>query len=188
MTSWDGNISALLAFCAGNSPVNSPHIGQWRGALMFSLICAWIKGWINSREAGDLRRKRAHYDVIVMNRRQADTWTNGDPFYWLIYACLWRPTCSLTIIGILIKQIRRDLHRFIYINWISIPGKAAIILSQIWMVNDGTWGQTLFMIVPLCLVQLNALCCNANAYKCCKLRSIMCWRNSLGFNSLTPGR
>ena len=24
------------------SPVNSPHKGQWRGALMFSLICIWI--------------------------------------------------------------------------------------------------------------------------------------------------
>ena len=24
------------------SPVNSPHKGQWRGTLMFSLICAWI--------------------------------------------------------------------------------------------------------------------------------------------------
>ena len=32
-------------------PVNSPHNGQWRGALIFSLICTWIN---------------AHYDVIVM--------------------------------------------------------------------------------------------------------------------------
>ena len=48
------------------SPVNSPHKGQWRRALMFSLICVWIKGWENNREAGDLRRYRAHYDVIVM--------------------------------------------------------------------------------------------------------------------------
>ena len=48
------------------SPVNSPHKGQWRGALMFSLICAWINGCVNNREAGDLRRYRAHYDVIVM--------------------------------------------------------------------------------------------------------------------------
>ena len=48
------------------SPVNSPHKGQWRGALMFSLICAWINDWVNNREAGDLRRHRAHYDVIVM--------------------------------------------------------------------------------------------------------------------------
>ena len=48
------------------SPVNSPHKGQWRGALMFSLICVWINDWVNNREAGDLRRYRAHYDVIVM--------------------------------------------------------------------------------------------------------------------------
>ena len=49
------------------SPVNSLHKGQWRGALMFSLICVWINDWVNNREAGDLRRYCAHYDVIVMN-------------------------------------------------------------------------------------------------------------------------
>ena len=48
------------------SPVNSPHKGQWRGALMLSLICAWINCWVNNREASDLRRRCAHYDVIVM--------------------------------------------------------------------------------------------------------------------------
>ena len=36
------------------SAVNSPHKGQWRGTLMFSLICAWISSWVNNREAGDL--------------------------------------------------------------------------------------------------------------------------------------
>ena len=50
------------------SPVNFPHNGQWREALMFSLICVWLNGWVNNREAGDLRRHRAHYDVIVMSR------------------------------------------------------------------------------------------------------------------------
>ena len=48
------------------SPVNSPHKGQWHEALNFSFICAWINGWVNKREAGDLRRHRAHYDVIIM--------------------------------------------------------------------------------------------------------------------------
>ena len=48
------------------SPVNSPNKGQWRGALMFSLICAWINDWVNNCEAGDLRRHRGHYDVNVM--------------------------------------------------------------------------------------------------------------------------
>ena len=32
--------------------------GQWRKALMFSLICAWINRWVNNRETGDLRRHR----------------------------------------------------------------------------------------------------------------------------------
>ena len=68
--------SALLALCARNSPVpvNSPHKGQWRGTLMFSLICAWINDWVNNHEAGDLRRHRCHYDVNVMQ--------NGD-LCWL---------------------------------------------------------------------------------------------------------
>ena len=69
------------------SPVNSPHKGQWRGALMFSLICVWINSWINNRKAGDLRRYQAHYDVIVMNsnllwsyRITAKEWTNVENF------------------------------------------------------------------------------------------------------------
>ena len=49
------------------SPVDSPYKSQWCGALMFSLICVWINSWVNKREPGDLRRYRAHYDVIEMN-------------------------------------------------------------------------------------------------------------------------
>ena len=50
-----GTFSAFLALCAG-----------WRVALMISLICAWINDWVNNRADGDLRRHRAHYDVIIM--------------------------------------------------------------------------------------------------------------------------
>ena len=50
------------------SPVNSLHKGQWCGALMFSLICAWINSWVNNREAGDLKRHCAHYDITVMKQ------------------------------------------------------------------------------------------------------------------------
>ena len=67
-TSSNGNIFRVTDPLSGKSPVNSPHKGQWRGALLFSLICAWINGWVNNNEAGDLRRDRAHYDVIVMSR------------------------------------------------------------------------------------------------------------------------
>ena len=53
------------------SPVNSPHKGQWGEALMFSSICAWINGWVNNRGAGELRRRRAHYFVSVINKANA---------------------------------------------------------------------------------------------------------------------
>ena len=42
-----------------------PRTKPWRGAFMFSLICAWINCWVNNREAGDLRRYHPNYDVIV---------------------------------------------------------------------------------------------------------------------------
>ena len=48
------------------SPVNSPHKGQWHGALMFSLICTWTNSWANIGDASDLRCHCAHYDVTVM--------------------------------------------------------------------------------------------------------------------------
>ena len=48
------------------STVNSPHKGQWRGASIFSLICAWTNGRVNNRGAGDLRCHRAHYDVAAL--------------------------------------------------------------------------------------------------------------------------
>ena len=33
---------------------------------MFSFIFAWTNSWVNNGDAGDLRRNRSHYDVIVM--------------------------------------------------------------------------------------------------------------------------
>ena len=42
--------------------VDSPHKGQWRGALM----CAWTNGWANNGGPDDLRRHGAHYDITVM--------------------------------------------------------------------------------------------------------------------------
>ena len=55
------------------SPMNFPHKGQWRGALMFSLMYACINDWVNNREAGDLRLQHGHYDVIVMPRHSGNS-------------------------------------------------------------------------------------------------------------------
>ena len=61
--------SALLTFCEGNSPVTGEFPAQrpvtWRFDVFFDLRLN--KSWVNNREAGDLRRLQAHYDVIVMS-------------------------------------------------------------------------------------------------------------------------
>ena len=81
-----GTFSALLAVGAGNSPVtdefrsqmNSPLKGQWRGALMFSLICDWMDSWVNNGEAGDFRCHWAHYELIVIHRKRCNKWLKCD--------------------------------------------------------------------------------------------------------------
>ena len=91
------------------SPVKSPHKGQWRGALMFTLIYARINGWVNNREAGDLRPHSAHYDVIVVISHgvkwglvyQVQVWRSGASNYipqylWDVVTCP-RPSYLLLV-------------------------------------------------------------------------------------------
>ena len=64
-----------------------------------SFICALINGWANVREAGDLRRHRGHYDVIIIQNLTASDCkgiTNlnhqkyGDIFYNICAADRWK--------------------------------------------------------------------------------------------------
>ena len=63
--------SALLAVCAGNSPVAGDFPAQRPVTRSFDVFVdlRLNERWVNTREAGDLRRHRAHYDVIVMKCR-----------------------------------------------------------------------------------------------------------------------
>ena len=73
------------------SPVNSPHKGQWHGAMIFTFICAWINCWVNNRNGGDLRRHRAHYDVTVIVRRAGLMRSQQDSERWwsVPFTCAW---------------------------------------------------------------------------------------------------
>ena len=53
-------------------PVDFP---KKRPALVFSLICAWTNICANTRDADDLRRHGAHYDVTVMLSQNAWNYT-----------------------------------------------------------------------------------------------------------------
>ena len=57
---------------------STPHKDQGRGALLFSSICART----NNRDAGDLRRHRAHYDITVMDSSPIEGWLRGTGCCW----------------------------------------------------------------------------------------------------------
>ena len=83
MTSSNGNIFRVTGHLCGE--FTGPHTKTSDAELWcFSLICARIKGWINNGEAGDLRRNRVHYDVIVMWAETILNW-DGYTWHWRIY-------------------------------------------------------------------------------------------------------
>ena len=85
--------SALLAICSGISPVTGAFPAQRPVTRIFDVFFGllWINGSVNNREASDLRRYHAHYDVIVM-KVQVDTpravprFTRSIP--WLLKSCI----------------------------------------------------------------------------------------------------
>ena len=66
MTSSNGNIFRVTGPLCGEFTGPGEFPARRPVTRMFSLICAWINGWVNNCEAGDLRRHRDHYDVNVM--------------------------------------------------------------------------------------------------------------------------
>ena len=77
MTSSNGNVFRVTGLLCGEftSPGEFPTQRPVTRSFDFSLICVWINGWVNNREAGDLRRNRGHYDVIVME------------LWWILHTC-----------------------------------------------------------------------------------------------------
>ena len=102
----------------------SVNIGQWRAALMFSLICTRINGWVNNGEAGDLRRHRPHYDVIVMIFIINLRWSSD----------------SLRFMMRIHIRVRRRLvlvnRDFLVKNWFTVLWKNFIMISETMMTSS----------------------------------------------------
>ena len=145
--------SASLAICAGNFP----HNGQWRGALMFSLICAWINDWVNNREAGDLRRQHGHYDVIVM----------FNPHHGNIITICYT-TLNGKIIANIIQKMKRRLknqrHVFGMLNQHFVAGIYIVTLHHIGVKRPSHKEMaTTWLIIKVCLNQARLLNLNSNS-------------------------
>ena len=113
--------SGLLALCKWNPPV-TPHKGQWRGALMLSLICTWTNGWKNQRrrrwfETPYCPRDRSVYappgldasTLVVDNMHQPFKWRScADAVNENDHRCVWnilQPTASRPQVHIMLTSV-----------------------------------------------------------------------------------
>ena len=118
------------------SPVNSPRKSQRRGALVFSLICAWTNGWVNNQDGSDSRYHHAHYDVTVMWASTLDK-----PFthfrLFLTPQVLWTPfICSSNYLYPIISMYPRIYTvQFYPISFRVI----SLTLGQSYRANEVNW-------------------------------------------------
>ena len=88
------------------SPWDPRKKDQWRGTLMFSLI--WTNGCANNRDAGDLRRHRAHYDVTVIILKGQKR--SGRAMGHLVWVACERTTTRHRECGVLLEYYRLCIH------------------------------------------------------------------------------
>ena len=135
-TSSNGNISALLALCAGNSP----HKGQWRGASKFPSVCAWTNICANNRGASELISHRAHYDVtVIQNDSVKCTPIKRLTIFRTRHACPWNshfrfePDCLSTWPKRCVTRLN-EIHNKAFVSWcrISFLTQITLLIFQNW--------------------------------------------------------
>ena len=133
ITSSNGNIFRVAGHLhgefTGHRWIPRTKASDWRGALLFSLICAWMNGWVNNREAGDLRRHRAHYDVIVMDGacQHPECWCAGN---WRHRAI----TAATRLIHLVI-ELRHSIwwHKLLYFVHLYPPEELQLGIISAWI-------------------------------------------------------
>ena len=134
------------------SPVNSPYKGQWCGALVFSLICTQINGWVNNGEAGDLRCHHAHYDVTVTKKAWCTYKSHliyKSHMVWMLKKTL--IVCKNAIIGMIITCLFVCPFSCCSLNLKCYIWKHCIYFLQEWILV--CWALTLWS--PKCLKLAN---------------------------------
>ena len=162
------------------SPVNSPHKGQWRGALMISLIWARTNDSANNRDTGDLRRHRGHYDVTVILK---NTWhlsylqTCCSPLWHFKYD-RWPPN-QITFW----HRMANSLSRFVT-NCHNLP-----LISSLYVFFCYSFVCFICFIALHCALLYNALSCVLFHYHVLSyIHNKGCWPSSITTYDVTKGQ
>ena len=133
MTSSNEKISALLAICTRNPPVTGEFPAQRPVTRSFDIfICALMNGWVNTGEAGDCRRHRAHYYVIVM----------------LVFQCLEQTAQNPIPFNLSLMQLTLYFFSFSVLHTLTISLEAS---SAIYIINLQEIQITHFLYFGICI-------------------------------------
>ena len=137
MTSSNGNIFRLTGHLCGEftGPGEFPTQRPVTQSFDISLICVWINDWINNREAGDLRRYRAHSDVIVMSSTFTG-FTSTTPHHTPV-SVKW----PRTRVGRLVQKARNmfTVLRNYYTRFINCIPELVRLKWLAWNYNNACW-------------------------------------------------
>ena len=129
--------SALLALLRGIrwSPVDSPHNGQWHGALMLSLLCAWINYWINSGNTCHLRCHNVHVTSLLWQKFFSDQTYNKNS-----YGAEWYDNIDSWFVQVPMKFMYRQKRTFFqtikHSSFIHYYGNGGTFIYKAYTMND----------------------------------------------------
>ena len=126
MTSSNENIFRVTGHLCREFTVHRwiPHTKASDAEFDISLICAWINGWVNNREAGDLWRNRTNNNVTVM--RQTNLLVDmrkerGNPIPWR--QCIWNHISNFNCLISTLRSRHNGRHltngifKFHFLEW-----------------------------------------------------------------------
>ena len=158
MTSSNGNLFCITGHLCGqfigDRWIPSTN-GQWRGALMSSLICTWINGWVNNGEAGDLKYHRIHHDITVRsfaaNHQNDNYWYNQQ------------------------GKFNQKLYFHFIVGEVYFPSGSFVVQGRQHLTFNASWCEllknTMSWIYPPCLVEFYYL------FSCAPFKYIQLWVN-----------
>ena len=182
MTSSNGNIFRVTGHLCGEftGPRWIPRTKANRGTLMFSLICVWINGWVNNRDAGDLRRYRGHYDVTEMWYQTVANYLMVDKRSPIL---IWDGRSVYSYHGQTARKWRVPASRMDYFYYFLVISKMYKILwrcqRSVSFINCAH-GNFIFLLKRF-IVLINVTCFKVCGWKSvtrsCRSGHCYCWRN-----------
>ena len=151
---------------------------------MLSLICAWINGWVNNHEAGDLRCHCSYYDVTLMihskaclglhkrNTKTLHYWTFVREIYWVLVDSPHKwPVMQTVLFHVMTSSCSAKVSVPRMIFRLNSKFSINICSALVWNMPNWSWQNFVHVTAVLLswhvqnFVMISQICCEQEYYK-----------------------